>query len=66
MPGYYERLAEGKSEDWVRVYLHNEFGRSLSGQPVFRCFDRETHVAKSPPNLLPGPLVIGVDAGDTD
>lgn len=61
--GYYDNLCEGKSEDWVDVYVHGKFGRSLSGQPVFRCFNRETHVAKAPPNVLSGSVLIGVDAG---
>lgn len=64
---YYENLAHGKTEDWIDVYIHAKFGKSLSGQPVFRSFDRTTHVAKEP--LLPlqsqAPLLIGVDAGLT-
>lgn len=32
--GYYTTLAEGKTEDWIDVYIHNKFGRSLSGSPV--------------------------------
>jgi len=64
IPGYYTTLADGKSDDWVRVYIHNEFGLSLSGKPVFRCFSRETHVAKETVQHYPGTeLVIGVDAG---
>jgi hypothetical protein len=62
-PAYYQDLMEGATDDWVRVYIDNEFGHSLSGQPVFRCFDRATHVAKTLPALLSGALVIGVDAG---
>lgn len=65
--GYYDNLAQGKSEDWVDVYIHAKFGKSLSGQPVFRSFNRDTHVAKDP--LVPisnsTPLIIGVDAGLT-
>lgn len=63
---YYENLAEGKSEDWVDVYIHAKFGRSLSGQPVHRSFKREIHVAKpgqlkfNP--LASNPLLIGYDA----
>lgn len=60
---YYENLAIGKSEDWIDVYIHGKWGKSLAGQPVFRCFDRATHVAKDAVNILPGTLVIGVDAG---
>ena len=60
---YYPNLCKGKSEDWIDVYVHGKFGRSLSGQPVFRCFDRDTHVAKDTLTILTSPIVIGVDAG---
>lgn len=61
---YYENLAEGKNDDWIDVYIHAKFGKSLSGKPVFRSFDRNTHVAKAPlkPNLRMGsPIVVGFD-----
>lgn len=65
---YYENLAEGKSEDWIDVYIHAKFGKSLSGQPVFRSFKMDWHVAKSPlkPVRLDNyPLIIGADFGLT-
>ena len=64
---YYDNLAEGKSADWVDVYIHAKFGKSLSGLPVFRSFNRGTHVAKEPLKVLSSstPLLIGVDAGLT-
>lgn len=64
---YYDNLAQGKSEDWVDVYIHAKFGKSLSGQPVFRSFNRSTHVAKEPitPLQSTNPILIGVDAGLT-
>ena len=43
---YYDNLSQGKTEDWVDVYIHAQFGKSLSGLPVFRSFDRSVHVAK--------------------
>lgn len=62
--GYYTTLAEGKTEDWVDVYIHNKFGRSLSGKPVFQTFSSDTHVSKEPLKVLPSAnVVIGVDAG---
>ena len=61
--GYYENLCHGKSEDWIAVYVDGKFGRSLSGMPVFRCFNRDAHVAKEAPSVLSGTLMIGVDAG---
>jgi hypothetical protein len=66
--GYYENLAEGKSEDWVDVYINAKFGKSLSGQPVFRAFDRDIHVSNGPLNyikLSQHPLIIGMDFGLT-
>lgn len=60
---YYEDLMSGKSSDWIDVYLHARFGKSLSGHPVFRSFNPDTHVAKTT-NIIPGPtLIIGADAG---
>lgn len=66
--GYYENLCEGKSEDWIDVYVHGKFGKSLSGQPVFRAFNRDVHVAKQTLNhikLQTHPLIIGMDFGLT-
>ena len=62
---YYENLAEGKSEDWVDVFVHAKFGRSLAGMPVFRSFKQNIHVPKAPLNILGSGLIIGVDAGLT-
>lgn len=64
---YYDNLAHGKTEDWIAVYIHAQFGKSLSGQPVFSAFDRSTHVADAPiqPIYAQTPLLIGVDAGRT-
>ena len=64
---YYDNLAHGKTEDWVDVYIHAKFGKSLSGQPVFRSFDRPNHVADEEikPMFSDAPLLIGIDAGLT-
>lgn len=61
--GYYENLCEGKSEDWIAVYVDGKFGRSLAGLPVFRCFDRSVHVAKEKLSPRGQSLIIGLDAG---
>ena len=66
--GYYDNLAQGKSDDWIDVYIHGKFGRSLSGKPVFPGFMREFHVAKQtlkPLVSLEHPLIIGMDFGLT-
>lgn len=67
-PNYYEDLADGKSQDYIDVYIGAQFGKSLSGQPVFKAFNRDTHVAKAelrPLNLSANPILIGFDFGLT-
>ena len=67
--GYYDNLCEGKTQDWIDVYVHGKFGRSLAGLPVYeRSFTREFHVAKSklmPSPLSDNPIVVGIDFGRT-
>lgn len=63
---YYDNLAEGKSEDWIDVYIHAKFGKSLAGKAVFPSFRPDFHVAKG--SLRPirsgeKSLIIGMDFG---
>jgi len=66
---YYEDLCEGKSEDWIDVYVHGKWGKSLSGMPVYdKTFTADFHVAKE--NIKPiqnadYPITIGIDFGRT-
>jgi hypothetical protein len=61
---YYENLCEGKSEEWISVYVDAKFGQSLAGKPVFKAFNNDTHIAKGALRVLPNtPVIIGVDAG---
>lgn len=63
---YYDNLAEGKSEDWIDVYIHAKFGKSLAGKAVFPSFRADFHVAKSelrPIRSGEKPLIIGMDFG---
>lgn len=68
--GYYENLMElhEGDPDWVDVYVHSKFGKSLAGRPVFRGFNRDFHVAKEalkPIVSIDHPLIIGLDFGLT-
>ena len=67
--GYYEKLAEGKTPDWVDVYIRNKFGRSLAGTPVYdRSFVADFHVAEhelKPIPLPDYPIIVGIDFGRT-
>lgn len=62
---YYANLAEGKTQDWVDVYINAQFGKSLAGKPVFSSFKTAIHVAEKPLIIQSAPLIIGVDAGLT-
>ena len=67
-PGYYEdlMLLHDGDPDWIDVYVHSKFGKSLSGKPVHRSFMRDFHVAKEPLRpILNGlrPVIIGMDFG---
>jgi hypothetical protein len=67
LPGdYYDNLCAGKTEDWISVYVEGKFGKSLAGQPVFRSFSLDRHVAKTelrPIRSEDRPLIIGMDFG---
>lgn len=64
---YYPNLMAANTEEWVRVYLKNQFGPGNAGQPVFRAsFRRAFHTAKSELAAIPSqvhPLIIGCDNG---
>jgi phage terminase large subunit len=66
---YYEDLCEGKSEDWVDVYVHGKWGKSLSGLPVYdKTFTQDFHVAKEKLKAVQSadyPITIGIDFGRT-
>lgn len=64
---YYQRLLDGKSEDWVNVHIHSLWGEDISGKAVFgRVFQPSFHVSKTPLLVVPGrPLMVTHDFGRT-
>lgn len=61
---YYEDLMIGKTDEWISVYVDGKWGASLQGQPVFKCFNKDTHVAAAPLKMngaSVNPLLIGFD-----
>lgn len=66
-PNYYEKLAENNSPDWVDVHVHAKYGKSLSGQAVFRAsFRGDWHVTYDDLLTIPSyPLMIAQDFGRT-
>lgn len=64
--GYYENLIKDKTEDFIRVNVMVEYGRSKGGRPVHPEFNREINVAKS--LIIPNRdlvLVVSADFGLT-
>lgn len=66
-PGYYEDLIASNNSDWVDVHVHAKYGKSLSGQAVFRAsFKPDFHVTYNSLKPIPSlPLMIGQDFGRT-
>ena len=61
---YYERLARNNNLDWVKRYVHAQFGNDPSGTAVFRDSFKSTFHVRS--GLIPNryfPLLIGQDFG---
>jgi len=62
--GYYEDLCVGQDEDWIRVYVHGEYGFVKAGKPVFTNYRDNFHCAKEELKPIKAfPLIIGMDFG---
>ncbi len=66
-PDYYERLEANNSPDWVDVHVHGKYGKSLSGQAVFRrTFQPGFHVTYNDLRPQPSmPIMLAQDFGRT-
>lgn len=61
---YYQRMMAGKQDWWLRRFIHNRFGYSRFGQPVYPEFNETLHVSSHVLMPRPGvPIAIGLDAG---
>lgn len=64
--GYYD--TQGRSEEYVRVYIDGEYGLSSAGTPIYKYFRTDYHMAKSPLRHITNgvrPIVVGMDLGLT-
>ena len=62
--GYYVKAKVGKSQDWIKVYVRNEYGFVMDGKPVYPEYRDGLHVM--PVQFTPGlSLHIGMDFGLT-
>lgn len=63
---YYPKLIQGKTRNWINVYVMNRIGADFDGRKVHPHFLRETHVSES--HIPPVPnisLIGGLDFGLT-
>lgn len=64
--GYYD--TQGRSEDYIRVFIDGEYGLSSNGQPVYQYFRPDYHIAGQSLRYIENgvrPVVIGMDLGLT-
>ena len=62
--GYYD--TQGRSEEYIRVFIDGEYGLSSAGMPVYKYFRPDYHMARmrlSPIVNGGRPLIIGMDLG---
>lgn len=61
---YYERLVQGNSPDWVRRYVHAQYGADPSGLAVFAStFKRSFHVDSDITPAYGHPIIVAQDFG---
>ncbi|MGB1580906.1 MAG: TerL [Nevskiales bacterium] len=63
--GYYERMVAGKTDEWINVYVHGEYGFLTDGRPIYPEFVDSVHVAPEPLRAQPGTVYVGIDFGLT-
>jgi hypothetical protein len=64
--GYYD--TQGRSEEYIRVYIDGEYGLSSAGMPVYKYFRPDYHMGKERLRHIANgvrPIVIGMDLGLT-
>ena len=61
---YYERLSRSNGEDWVKRYVHAQYGNDPSGSAVFReAFKTSFHVVDELEPVYGHPLIVAQDFG---
>ena len=62
-PGYYEELAKGKKQDFIDVYVHGRYAKSMSGKPVYETsFQHDRRVKKNLYIDSVLPIIVGIDS----
>lgn len=68
LPGgrkYYERMAIAKDPEWIKVYIHGEYGWVVDGRPVYHEYLDSVHCSDKVKYLPSEPIYRGWDFGLT-
>lgn len=69
LPGgrqYYHLMAQGKTQEWIDVYINNQYGSVFDGKRVYPEFNDRLHVSDQPLSIYRGlPIYLGWDFGLT-
>lgn len=64
-PGYYTNMMMGKDPEWIKVYVHGEYGFVSDGMPVVPEFHDSVHVTDHQLEFESDTLLVGADFGRT-
>jgi len=62
-PGYYDKRMQGKSDDWIKVNLGNQYGFVMDGKPVHPEYNDSVHSVDDVDWRPESPIVLGFDFG---
>ncbi len=63
---YWLNMAQGKTLEWIKVFIFGEYGSVFTGKPVYPEYNDKLHYSAEPLEFYPGlPLIIGMDFGLT-
>lgn len=64
--GYYENMCDGADEDFIKVHVDAQYGRSKAGMPVYeKTFTSAFHTRDTLSIIRGAPVIIGMDFGRT-
>lgn len=63
---YYHRMMQGKSQEWIDIYVHGNYGFLTDGKPIYPEYQDAIHTIEGPWKPMPGiDLHVGIDFGLT-
>lgn len=64
--GYYQKMQAGKTQEWINVYVHGQYGFVQNGKPVWQEYKDDIHHTDHPILIPSGcTIYVGIDFGLT-